>query len=151
MEPYMKIALLLVIVIVLGAMAYVRLAPSDPARWNVDPVTANDPGKAGVLLAPGTLRFELPPDELLTLLDGVIRAHSGTETLAGVPGDHQITYVVRSKWLGIPDYLTVRALPDGETGSTLAAVSRLRFGVSDFGVNRARLDSILSQVRQLAQ
>jgi hypothetical protein len=33
----MRTALLLVILVVAAGMAFIRLAPSDPARWHVDP------------------------------------------------------------------------------------------------------------------
>jgi len=92
----------------------------------------------------------MAPAELLTKLDGIIRAHPRTVVLAGIPGDLQITYQIRSKWLGFPDYLTVKAIASGQGGSTLAVLSRSRFGVNDQGVNRKRLDSFLSQVRQIS-
>jgi len=147
----MKIALYVVVFIIVGFGAYVRLAPSDPARWNIDPVKVADPGKAGVYLAPGTVTFDAAPEVLMARLDGLMRAWPRTKVLAGVPADLQATYVVRSKLFGFPDYVTFRVLPTDTGGSTLTALSRLRFGVGDVGVNRARLDRILAALRQNLQ
>jgi uncharacterized protein (DUF1499 family) len=49
--------------------------------------------------------------------------------------DGWITYIVRTKWMGFPDYVTVQSKSDG-----VRIHSRLRFGRSDIGVNAARLD-----------
>ncbi len=147
----MKFVLILLLAALIGAALWIRIAPSDPARWNVDPVAAADPGGRGVRVAPGTLNFDTPPEELLSKLDGLMRARGRTETLAGVPGDLQITYIARSKWLGFPDYLTFRVLPVDGRGSTLAVLSRSRFGRSDQNVNRDRMEDILSELRQIAE
>ena len=55
-------------------------------------------------------------------------------------------YIQRSAWFGFPDTIVVRFLdlPDGR--STLAIYSRSRFGESDFGVNRTRLERWLKKL-----
>ncbi len=54
-----------------------------------------------------------------------------------------ITYVQRSRVFGFPDYLTVKAVVmDG--GAGLIIWSRARYGRSDFGVNRARVEAWLA-------
>lgn len=146
----MKLILAVLLIAALGTAAYIRLAPSDPARWNIDPVAASDPGDTGVLLEPGKVVFEDMPETLLTRLDGVMRAQPRTTVLTGSTADLQITYIVRSKWLGFPDYITVKALTSDGGGSTLAILSRSRFGGSDIDVNEKRLDRILSDLRQIS-
>lgn len=55
-------------------------------------------------------------------------------------------YIQRTGRLGFPDTIIVRFLdrPDGQ--STLALYSRSRFGESDFGVNRARIERWLTKL-----
>ena len=130
-----RMALWAVVALVVGAGAYVRLAPSDPARWHValvSPESQNLPG--------GALRVvETGPDGLQRL-DEIAQATPRTTVLAGSVSEGMITYVTRTKWIGFPDYTTVQ-----QDGDTLRIHGRLRFGRKDFGVNRARVDGWLAQ------
>ena len=130
-------AFFIILLIVLAGLAWIRLAPSDPAVWHVDPqVTADQDLAAGV-------RRRIPVGE-----GGFVRLHAiiletpRTEVLTGSPEDGQVTYVTRSKWMGFPDYTTVRA-----NGDVLELWARARFGQSDLGVNRARVEGWLEQFR----
>jgi len=111
-------------------LAYVRFAPSDPIAWHVAPsVTADADMKRGAkrLVAAG-------PDALARL-DAIAQATPRTSVLAGSVAEGMITYVTRSKAIGFPDYTTVQ-----QDGDTLKIYARLRFGRSDLGVNKARID-----------
>ncbi|WP_425053691.1 DUF1499 domain-containing protein [Psychromarinibacter sp. S121] len=142
----MKTILALVVLLLAAAMAYVRLAPTDPDAWHVDPLKAPDPGEGGVLLHPDDSKFyPLPPASLLAAFDQVAREEPRTTRLAGSVEDGRITYVARSLVWGFPDYITVAAVPEGE-GARLAVYSRLRFGRGDMGVNRKRLDRWLHRL-----
>ncbi len=59
----------------------------------------------------------------------------------------QIQYVQRSLILRFPDYVTVRFLPLTQESSTLAILSYSKYGHSDFGVNKKRVDSLLSSLK----
>jgi uncharacterized protein (DUF1499 family) len=141
-----------VAVLAVGFGIYVRVAPSDPARWHVDPVTAERPAFPGAYLmrpdggdAAGPV-FALPPADLLAALDRVAQATPRVQVLAGSVADGQITYVARSALWGFPDYVSVRAVPvDG--GAQLAILSRLRFGHDDMGVNKARVEDWVAQLQ----
>ena len=122
----MKFAAVIVVLSILG-LAYVRLAPSDPARWHVDPTLAADPGNRGVLRRDPVAIADF---------DRIARAWPRVEVLAGSVAEGHITYVVRSAVLGFPDYITAK-----QDGADLVVLSRLRFGLADMGVNRARLNA----------
>ena len=110
--------------------AYVRLAPHDPARWHV----AVGPGPAEEVAAGGyTLRRPAQTGDLAAL-DRIALATPRTFRLAGSPEAGRITWVTRSRVFGFPDYTTAE-LADGE----LRVTARLRFGLGDSGVNRARV------------
>ncbi|MGS4946744.1 DUF1499 domain-containing protein [Meridianimarinicoccus sp. RP-17] len=141
----------ILIVLAVAFAVFVRVAPSDPVRWHVDPVTVEPPGFPGaVLMRPGgdgmdSPRFDMSPDALMAAFDRVARASPRVTVLAGSVDDRHVTYIARSALFGFPDYITVRALPDGD-GARLAVVSRLRFGYDDMGVNRARLEGWLARI-----
>jgi hypothetical protein len=130
------IFILIPVAIVLAFAGYVRLAPSDPARWNQMPEsvqTRDLPGGAQRVVKAG-------PDGLARL-DAIARNWPRTRVLAGAIDAGMITYITRSALWGFPDYTTVR-----QTGDTLEIYARLRFGRSDLGVNRARIKAWLDQL-----
>ena len=131
-----RMVLWAVIALVLGLGAYIRLAPSNPARWHVAPVAEVDQD-----LPSGVLRVvETGPDGLQRL-DLIARATPRTSVLAGSVDEGMITYVTRTKWIGFPDYTTVQ-----QDGDTQRIHGRLRFGRRDFGVNKARVDGWLGKM-----
>jgi len=144
---------LAVLLLAAGAMLYVRFAPLEPDSWHVDPVTAPTPATPNSfrVVAPGTTPgpeemvspvFAVPPAELMQAFDRMALAQPRTERVAGTPesGAH-VTYVQRTPLVAYPDYVSVRAVPEGDGGSALVILSRSRFGKSDLGVNRARIEA----------
>lgn len=125
-----------IVLIIVGGLAWIRLAPSDPAVWHVDPqVTANQD------LAGGVRRRIPAEDGTFEALDRIILATPRTEVLEGSVEDGKVTYITRSQWMGFPDYTTVM-----ENGDVLELHARLRFGQSDMGVNKARVESWLDRL-----
>ncbi|WP_342635567.1 DUF1499 domain-containing protein [Antarcticimicrobium luteum] len=120
--------------LVVGGMLYIRLAPSDPARWHRAPEASVDKTfQSGV-----TRRVAAGPDGLARL-DAIIRATPRTRMLAGTLGAGMVTYVTRSRVMGFPDYTTVQ-----QVGDALEIYARSRFGRSDLGVNGARVEGWLA-------
>ncbi|MFP7571517.1 DUF1499 domain-containing protein [Marivita sp. S2033] len=126
-----------IILIVVAGLAWIRLAPSDPAVWHVDPKVTSDQDLAG-----GVRRRIPATDTTFQELDRIILATPRTEVLAGSVDDGMVTYVTRSQWMGFPDYTTVMKDED-----VLKLYARLRFGQSDMGVNRERVDGWLQMLR----
>lgn len=129
------------VVATLAFGAWVRLAPSDPARWHTDPAQ----GEAGDNSHVAKAFLPLPPAEALAAFDTVAMAEPRTRRLAGSVEEGRITYVSRSALWGFPDYTTVAAEP-GEGGSWLVIHARARFGQSDLGVNAARTGRWLAAI-----
>lgn len=132
----MRLFFYLVVLCVIGGLAWIRFAPSDPAYWNVDPqVTADQDLADGV-------RRRIPGGEpVFERLNAIILATPRTEVLDGSVSEGQVTYITRSQWMGFPDYTTVK-LSDG----VLELWARLRFGRADMGVNRDRVEGWLAQL-----
>lgn len=126
-----------VLVIVFGAMAYVRLAPISVSKWHVPIEATADKDFAG-----GLIRVVQVEADALTQIDEVARALPQTYVLAGMVAERRITYVTRSKWIGFPDFTTIE-----QSGDTLKIYARLRFGRSDLGVNRKRVRQLLAALQ----
>jgi hypothetical protein len=146
-----RLSLLALALLVAGVAAYVRLAPSDPVRWHIDPADpALAPGEARFLVRPdgGDIPgpvFDLPPGALLAEFDEVARAEPRSRVIAGSVEEGRITYVTRSALWGFPDYTTVQAISD-DGGARLLIYARSRFGGNDWGVNRARVEAWLARL-----
>ncbi len=122
------------VVLVAAGLAWIRLAPDDIARWHQLPeLTADRDMEGGVMrVVPGHLAD----------LDQIVLSEPRTHVLAGSVEDEMVTYVTRSKVFGFPDYTTV-----AQRGGDLAVHARLRYGKSDMGVNKARVDRWLAELR----
>lgn len=125
-----------VALLVLGFALFVRVAPSDPARWH-QPVQAT----SDVDLTGGAIRVRAVEPEALAQIDAKARDLPRTRVIAGSVEEGRITYITRSALWGFPDYTTVE-YSDG----MLRAHARLRFGRSDLGVNARRLDTLLRAI-----
>jgi hypothetical protein len=126
----------IIVLVVVGGIAWIRLAPSDPAVWNVDPMVTADQDLAG-----GVRRRLDGGRDLFQALDRIILATPRTELLAGSVEEGPITYITRSQWMRFPDYTTVQL-----DGDQVELYARLRFGQSDTGVNKARVEGWLAQL-----
>jgi uncharacterized protein (DUF1499 family) len=144
-----------------GFAAYVRLAPSDPARWHSDP-SAGWPAQAQTAMTPlgttskivttlnsaiASVEAQGPDWAALKRLDEIALATPRTVRLAGSPEEGRITWVTRSALWGFPDYTTAQAVTHDVATSGVTIFARSRFGRSDLGVNAARLQDWVGKLR----
>lgn len=139
----------------LALAAVVRLAPSDPAVWNVpvadgaaaitgacaDQVRRVAKGARATCLVRGT------PTQVLARLDAIALSVPRTQGLAGNPAQGRMTWVTRTLIMGFPDYITAEAVQAAD-GTRLDLYSRQRYGNGDWGVNAARLKAWLTTLDQ---
>lgn len=121
---------------VLLLMAYVRIAPLDAGRWHVPVEAASSEDRVG-----GAVRVIDGDEAKLRALDGAARNLKRTHVLAGSVAEGRITYVTRSLFFGFPDLTTIELV-----GGQIRMFARLRFGTSDMGVNRNRLEGLIAAV-----
>ena len=132
-------------------MVYVRLAPLKAAEWHrpIYPMPQGEYVKADRFLA---VRAAAEPMATLTQLDRIATATPRTVRLAGSIEGGRITYVTRSRVMRFPDITTVQVGPDdtlkGFGEQVMSIEGRLRFGKSDMGVNRARIEGWLRQLNE---
>ncbi len=114
----------------LATLAYVRLAPSDPDEWHVEPKANGDR-----VFRNGVIRRITVGKDGLRRMDALIASEPRTQHLEGSVKSGMVTYISRSRMMGFPDYTTML-----QSGEDLVIYARSRFGRSDFGVNAARVD-----------
>jgi hypothetical protein len=117
---------------------YVRLAPSDPARWHKAPPDLPVGDSAGLN---SFVAVRGGDRAILERLIQIAEATPRTERHSGSADEGMITLITRSRLWGFPDYTTIRL-----EGQTLTVYARARFGKGDMGVNRARVEGWLAAV-----
>ena len=141
-------------VVMIGVGIAFRLIGHDPAIWHVDPTIAERTGRQNdyVVAPSGTTQAkidtvfqttDLAPRDLLFLFDSIASNSARTIVVDGSVDALHITYVQQSMIFGFPDYVSVKAI-DAEGGAGLVIWSRSRFGYSDTGANKARIDAWLA-------
>ncbi len=141
---YLILLLVVAVVVVVAGGLYIRFAVSDTARWHrwgLPGMAAGEyPSRNGDLITGA-----VAGPEVLAELDAIIMATPRTMRLAGSVDEAMITYVTRTALWGFPDYTTVK-LTNAAGVWTLSVFGRSRFGASDLGVNKARIDRWLSGI-----
>lgn len=146
-----KLALIVLVGLMLVTMAYIRLVPSEPARWHEDPRLVARPASPNshlIRMVGGNAMpqvFADSPSALAQRLHDVALA-DGAVLLAGSVAAGHMTFVSRSRLMGFPDYTSVLVEPAGD-GAMVLAFARARFGHSDLGVNRARLERWMAMLQ----
>lgn len=158
--------LVVLLVALLAGLVYVRLAKDDPRLWHVDPLAAYPSPRPNYALTlppescladawrwreafanlpeAGRRIREAPvvaleADELFARLARALDAQPRSRRLVVDEAARHGTWVIRSRLVGWPDYLSLRAVPCAGGGASYAAFSRARYGHSDLGVNPRRL------------
>ena len=139
----------LAVVAVAVPFVWVRTAPSDVAQWHLDPMDVSKvpkkPKEGGWLVRTGPANaappvFATDAATLLSAFDEIVRETPRTELLFESPAEGRATYITRSALMGFPDYTSVKAVPESG-GAALMIWARNRFGISDMGVNRRRVEA----------
>lgn len=136
----------------LAGIAFVRMTGSDPARWHVDPVSVQPSEKPNdyLIAGPDALRFAQSAQKVAEKMHALLGAEPRTERLAGEPDGTWATYVQRSAIIGYPDYLSFH-VEERETGSVVAIYSRSRYGYSDMGMNKKRVERVVDLLEKNLQ
>ena len=136
------------VIVFLGVLAFIRLAPSDPAIWHVDLAAPGfDPAGGQVFCITPDSRYGPLADGALARLDAIALSTPRTERLAGSVEAGRITWVTRSALMGYPDYTTAQLMP----GPGLCVFGRQRFGQRDLGVNAARIGRWIQELLGLQE
>lgn len=129
--------LVAILVIFVGGLVYVRLAPIKlNAYFKTDvPTEIGDYAQAGGFTAVRAL--EGAADEVLDRVATVMTALPHTKKISDAP----LTFVTRSAFFGFPDVTQVTV-----ANEHLILRGHLVFGASDLGVNKARILAVLTSI-----
>ena len=131
----------LLLAAVVAGLGFVRLAPSDPLDWNTQPEFTEDKEFRG-----GVFRVVRTGPDGLERFHRIASHAPRTSVLAGGPDDGMVTYITRTQVLGFPDYTTA-----AQDGDLLKVYARLRFGRSDLGANKERINGWLAEMEEAPQ
>lgn len=138
--------LLILLLLVAGLMAYVRLAPTRVEDWHKMPALTG----VGDYQSAGGFRverqFTVAAAEILTAAKQRALATPRTRLIAGSVEDGLMTFETRSRVMGFPDYTSVAV-----NGDTFVIAGHLRYGQSDMGVNKARILGWLDALAPLTE
>lgn len=91
-------------------------------------------------------RFDLPPAKLIDRLIEIARADGATEIER--TDDLAVEIVVRTPLVRWPDRVSARAFASDAAGSVIAVFSRSKYGSSDLGANKARVERWLERLAE---
>lgn len=133
---------------VVALAIYVRLAPVRAEVWHAIQLPVGPVGELATAGSFTVMRQVEGGASVLADLDQIITQTPRTVRVAGSVADGKVTYVTRSRVFGFPDYTSVAIAQssDGSDMGTITIFGRLRFGQSDLGVNRARIQGWLAQL-----
>ncbi|WP_340106354.1 DUF1499 domain-containing protein [Rhodohalobacter sp. 8-1] len=102
--------------------------------------------------SPNCVRLSVPlnidPDKLMTTCETILN-NMGAEEVESDSESFQIDAVFRIALFGFRDDFTIRISPDNTGGSILHLSSRSRTGKGDLGVNRRRVQKLLSSIQSV--
>ena len=141
----MRLIIFALLALVLAGLIWVRVAPVDAERVHrpVGATAPGDEGRDGGFTS--VRRITASGPEVLAAIEEIAATTPRTRRVAGGVDEGRITYETRSRWIGFPDYTTAEIV-EGADGTLLVLHARLRFGRSDLGVNRARVESWLDRL-----
>ena len=143
----------MIAVAVVATAIYMRTLEHPASAWHVDPAVIERGDRPNdYLVAPEGATLAQPDRitdiraiaarDLLFLFDSIAMNSRRTDHVAVDEDSMTITYVQRSAFFGFPDYVSVKAV-ETSVGAGLILWSRSRFGHSDMGVNRDRVEAWL--------
>jgi hypothetical protein len=143
----MKTLLLVIVIAIIFWLIWNRISSGDPDRWHVDPAEADEPGRNGWrMIGREAPRFPGDPTSVLNVFTEIAFEEPRVRLLDGDNSEGMLTFVVRTKALGIKDYVTVKAVAEGHK-TKLGVISRAGSSAgTDLGRNRERLDRWLAEV-----
>lgn len=117
-------------------------------RWRPNQYLVCPPDRCAARPHREAPEFDADPDRLEAAVLAVAGRQPRTGRLEGDNVERAYEFVQRTRLFGFPDYISVHVwpLPDGR--STLGIYSRSRYGWSDMGVNRRRVEAWLSGIRR---
>ncbi|HUN47002.1 MAG TPA: DUF1499 domain-containing protein [Stellaceae bacterium] len=120
------------------------------ARDNVYLLCPPEPAYCGARPDATSPIFPVDAMALRDRLLQMVEAEPRVRLVAEDGGHRHLVFIARSALMRFPDIVTVEIVPAGPGHATLAVLSRSRYGRSDFGVNRRRVESWIETLKAAA-
>ena len=91
--------------------------------------------------------FDVPVQRLEQVALEIIRSRPRTVEVAADTARRAYAFVQRTPVMRFPDTVTIRFVDQGGGSSSIAVYSRSKFGKSDFGANRERVERWLAAIQ----
>lgn len=139
--------LLAIVIAAIIWLIWNRISLGDPDIWHVDPADADEPGRKGWrMIGREAPRFPGDPSSILNIFTDIALEDPHTRLLDGDVAEGMLTFAVRATALGTKDYITVKAVSEGQK-TKLGVISRSgALAGTDLGRNRERLDRWLTEL-----
>lgn len=143
----MKSLFITLVIVLVAGLLWIRYAPTNRDLVHMDPAEVDDPGDRGWrMVGLDAPRFPGEPTDVLEVFTEIALGEPRVRRLDGDVDEGMMTFVARTKHLGLRDYVTAKAVREGAV-TKLAIISRSRYNFgSDWGVNRERLDRWLAEM-----
>jgi len=118
-----------------------------PTRGNAYLVCPADPLICNLKADQASPSFAVDPSLLRDRWLEMASAEPRVRLVSAEKDRRHLVFIQRSFFFRFPDVITVEFLPTSKGGSTIAVLSRSRYGESDFGVNAARVDAWIGKLK----
>ena len=122
-----------------------------PSRGNVYLMCPADPLICNLKADEASPTFGVDPARLRDRWLEMAAAEPRVRQVGAEKDRLHLVYIQHSFFFRFPDIVTVEFLPTGSGRSTLALLSRSRYGESDFGVNAARVGAWVAKLKALTE
>ncbi len=139
--------LFLILFIAFVGVLWLRFAPIDRDDWHVDPAETEVGSGRGVrLIGLQAPRYPAETETVLANFQEIVLDDENTRRLEGDLDEGMITFVARSRVLGLAEVITAKAVAEGHK-TKLSIASRPRFPLSSRDAAAERLDRWLQEMR----
>jgi uncharacterized protein (DUF1499 family) len=122
-----------------------------PTRGNVYLLCPADPLICNLKADEASPTFSVDPSRLRDRWLEMVAAEPRVRLVGEEKDRRHLAFIQHSFFFRFPDIVTVEFLPTGNGHSTLALLSRSRYGESDFGVNAARVGAWIAKLKALTE
>ena len=122
-----------------------------PSRGNVYLICPADPLICNVKADEASPAFAVDPARLRDRWLEMVAAEPRVRLVSTEKDRQHLVFIQHSFFFRFPDVITVEFMSTGNGRSTLAMLSRSRYGESDFGVNAARAGAWIAKLKALTE
>lgn len=92
--------------------------------------------------------FDISKSKLQKIGDKILKAMPRMQLIKADTAESKFFYVQKSLVFRFPDYITIQYIDVSPQQSSVALLSRSKYGYYDFSVNKKRVQSILRQLQK---